>query len=103
MKKCDFCSQSTPDGKCKFELQSSRERHCEKAIKLMCKALKEKKGVSQPLKSDMRNKQKLALMSGLTEMDFKWLGIKSNFESMKIHNFYYNQSYGVFMPNFKWK
>ena len=51
----------------------------------------------------MENKQKLALMSGLTEMDFKWLGIKSNFESMKIHNFYYNQSYGVFMPNFKWK
>lgn len=43
MKKCDFCSQSTPDGKCKFELQSNREKHCEKAIKLMCKALKEKK------------------------------------------------------------
>lgn len=51
----------------------------------------------------MANKQKLALMSGLTEIDFKWLGVMANLESMKIHNFYYNQSYGVFMPNFKWK
>ena len=51
----------------------------------------------------MSNKQKLALMSGLTEMDYKWLGVIANFESMKIYNFYYNQQYGIYMPNFRWK
>lgn len=43
MKKCDFCTQSCPKGKCKFELQSSRENYCKEAIKLMCVALKKEK------------------------------------------------------------
>lgn len=35
--------------------------------------------------------------------ELKWLGVKANFESMKIHNFYYNQQHKIFMPNFRWK
>lgn len=42
MKKCDFCVACAPDGKCPYVLQTLREIYCEKAIKLMVKALKGK-------------------------------------------------------------
>lgn len=44
MTKCDFCTQSTPDGKCMkngyFDSQAVRQFYCEKAIERMEKALK---------------------------------------------------------------
>lgn len=40
MKKCDFCTQSTPDGKCYWSMQGARTSDCEKAIKKMVEALK---------------------------------------------------------------
>ena len=39
MKKCDFCTKSSPSGKCYWSTQTNRQRDCEKAIKLMVKAL----------------------------------------------------------------
>lgn len=42
MKKCDFCEQSSPSGKCHWSLQASREADCKKAIKNMVKVLGEK-------------------------------------------------------------
>lgn len=39
MTKCDFCVKSTPQGVCTWSMQSLREDDCEKAIKLMVKAL----------------------------------------------------------------
>lgn len=41
MTKCDFCTQSTPKGKCHWSTQMARENHCESAIKRMVEALKE--------------------------------------------------------------
>lgn len=43
MIKCDFCTQSSPSGKCRYELQGTREDYCEKAIKQMVKALGSRK------------------------------------------------------------
>lgn len=40
MTKCDFCTKSTPDGKCYWNMQSAREDDCEKAIEKMVNALK---------------------------------------------------------------
>lgn len=40
MKKCDFCTQSSPSGKCYWESQRVREEYCEKAIEKMVKFLK---------------------------------------------------------------
>ena len=42
MTKCDFCTQSRPDGTCKYSSQWVREDYCKKAINLMVKALKGK-------------------------------------------------------------
>lgn len=39
MTKCDFCTKSSPSGKCSWSMQSLREDDCEKAIKQMVKAL----------------------------------------------------------------
>lgn len=41
--KCDFCPMYTQNGKCYWYFQSSRKHDCEKAIKLMVKALKKYK------------------------------------------------------------
>lgn len=41
MTKCDFCTQSTPKGRCHWSTQIARENHCESAIKRMVEALKE--------------------------------------------------------------
>lgn len=43
MTKCDFCTQSSPSGKCYWSMQSLRADDCEKAIKRMVKALGEEK------------------------------------------------------------
>lgn len=43
------------------------------------------------------------LINSMSLEELKWLGVKANFESKKIHNFYYNQQYEIFMPNFRWK
>ena len=40
MTKCDFCTKSSPSGKCYWNMQSTREKDCEKAIEKMVKALK---------------------------------------------------------------
>ena len=40
MKKCNFCTQSSPDGKCYWSSQAAREDDCRKAIKVMTEALK---------------------------------------------------------------
>lgn len=40
MTKCDFCTKSSPDGKCSWVFQAFREDDCEKAIELMVKTLK---------------------------------------------------------------
>ena len=42
MNKCDFCTKSTPQGVCTWSMHSLREDDCEKAIKLMVKALGQK-------------------------------------------------------------
>ena len=44
MTKCDFCTQSNGNGKCRWSLQSVREQYCEKAIKQMVKAMGKQKG-----------------------------------------------------------
>ena len=51
----------------------------------------------------MKNKKKLQLISGLSELELKWLGIKADLEGKKIRNFYYDQKYETFVPNFRWK
>lgn len=33
MKKCDFCTQSGPNGKCGWSSQFTRKRYCEEAVK----------------------------------------------------------------------
>lgn len=38
MTKCDFCTQSSPNGNCPYSLQGTREDYCEEAIKQMVKA-----------------------------------------------------------------
>lgn len=43
MTKCDFCTMSSPSGKCYWSMRSLREDDCEKAIKRMIKALGEEK------------------------------------------------------------
>jgi len=40
MNKCDFCTKSSPDGKCYWVSQGSREDDCEKAIQRMIEVLK---------------------------------------------------------------
>lgn len=39
MTKCDFCTKSSPQGKCYWSIQSFRENDCRKAIELMTQAL----------------------------------------------------------------
>lgn len=39
MTKCDFCTQSSPDGECFWTAKSERERYCKEAIKQMVKVL----------------------------------------------------------------
>lgn len=39
MKKCDFCTMSSPDGKYFWTLQAAREDDCKEAIKRMSEAL----------------------------------------------------------------
>jgi len=43
MTKCDFCTQSGPNSKCRYDLQGTREDYCKKAIKQMVKALGSRK------------------------------------------------------------
>lgn len=38
MTKCDFCTQSSPSGKCPYGFQTTREYYCKEAIKQMVKA-----------------------------------------------------------------
>lgn len=38
MTKCDFCTQSSPSGKCPYGLRCIREDYCKEAIKQMVKA-----------------------------------------------------------------
>ena len=45
MKKCDFCTQSDENGKCKWSLQISKEPYCKEAIKHMIEAMGNKKAV----------------------------------------------------------
>lgn len=40
MTKCDFCTKSTPNGKCYWSMQSSREEDCKQAIEKMVETLK---------------------------------------------------------------
>ena len=40
MTKCDFCTKSSPGGKCYWSMQAAREDDCKKAIEKMVKALK---------------------------------------------------------------
>jgi hypothetical protein len=46
MKKCDFCTQSTPNGKCKkggyLDNSYTRESYCKEAIEKMIKALQKR-------------------------------------------------------------
>lgn len=37
MNKCDFCTQSSPNGKCFWSAKSVREKYCKEAIKQMAK------------------------------------------------------------------
>ena len=39
MTKCDFCTYSSPDGKCFWSSQVAASSYCKKAIELMVKAL----------------------------------------------------------------
>lgn len=39
MTKCDFCTESSPSGKCFWTSPACREDYCKKAIALMVKAL----------------------------------------------------------------
>lgn len=39
MTKCDFCTQSSPSGKCPYVSIACRQNYCDKAIKRMVKAL----------------------------------------------------------------
>lgn len=48
-KKCDFCTKSSPVGKCYWRLQSNRESDCEKAILRM----------QSILKGDLKNRKKI--------------------------------------------
>lgn len=41
MMKCDFCTKSSPSGKCFYSSQIAREDDCKKAIEQMTKAFKE--------------------------------------------------------------
>lgn len=47
MNKCDFCTKSSPDGKCFWNSHVAREDDCKKAIKNMVEALK---GASKEVK-----------------------------------------------------
>lgn len=38
MTKCDFCTQSSPSGKCFWHSKTAREDYCKEAIKQMVKA-----------------------------------------------------------------
>lgn len=38
MIKCDFCTQSSPSGKCFWSSTAAREKYCKEAIKQMVKA-----------------------------------------------------------------
>ena len=40
MTKCDFCTRSSPDGKCFWSSFSARQSDCKKAIELMVEVLK---------------------------------------------------------------
>lgn len=40
MTKCDFCTQSMPNGKCFWHSQVAREDDCKKAIEKMIEAFK---------------------------------------------------------------
>ncbi len=51
MTKCDFCTKSSPSGKCFWTSQSLREDDCEKAIKAMVEALKETPKKNKRLKN----------------------------------------------------
>lgn len=42
MTKCDFCTKSSPNGKCYWSVQAFREDDCKDAIKLMIKAIQGK-------------------------------------------------------------
>lgn len=39
MKKCDFCTKSSPTGKCFWSSNAAREPDCKKAIKKMIESL----------------------------------------------------------------
>lgn len=39
MTKCDFCTKSSPNGKCYWSIQSAREYDCKNAIERMSEAL----------------------------------------------------------------
>lgn len=41
MNKCDFCTQSSPNGKCFWDSQIIREDYCLEAIRKMVQALGE--------------------------------------------------------------
>ena len=43
MNKCDFCTKSSPDGKCFWSSTVAREDDCREAIKQMVKALGNRK------------------------------------------------------------
>lgn len=43
MTKCDFCTQSSPSGKCSYSLQGTREDYCEEAIRRMVKSFGQEK------------------------------------------------------------
>lgn len=40
MTKCDFCTESSPKGKCFWSTLGARRSYCEKAIKRMTEAFK---------------------------------------------------------------
>lgn len=49
------------------------------------------------------NKRRLRITSRLSEIEFKFLGSKANFEALGIRNFYYNTKQALYLPNYKWK
>lgn len=47
MRKCDFCTQSSPSGKCYWSSQPNREYDCKKAIEIMQSVLKRNSGIKK--------------------------------------------------------
>ena len=54
MNKCDFCTKSSPNGRCFWAYQTERENDCSKAIDKMARALS---GSKEICLSENQNKE----------------------------------------------